>query len=256
MKNMVKVLFLLSAFIFSGCSFLAEEDEALVLSQENLLSNTPMNSNQLLLFDNSDSFDSNKWTKVTKGNGTSDASFSWQWHGGDHVYTNEGHLTLKITRSGNRIYCGRIDSKDQFGYGWYEARFKIPPSWKGVQGSFWTKNYGEGGGNNELDIVETYGYNSSYVATVHWGAANGEPGHISTNKKISTPLNEGSYKKWKLDWRSGHLKFYYEDNLQWTYIGAGLPPDAPMTAVLSTEAFKAIKGDVSTATYPMKCFVD
>ena len=87
------------------------------------------------------------------------------------------HLALKKEDANKKHYTGGgIISKNEFTYGYYECRFKIPPG-KGWHTSFWTmKHDGKGGtspkgADQEIDICEqdSVNHHKYSAGVIAWG---------------------------------------------------------------------------------------
>lgn len=105
----------------------------------------------------------------------------WSTQQPENVTVADGTLRLALKKEpvrGKAYTGGGIISKKRFQYGYYEARFRIPPG-KGWHTSFWTMNYDKQVGTTkppaaqeidicEQDSIEPTGYSAGVIA---WGNA-------------------------------------------------------------------------------------
>lgn len=161
-------------------------------------------------FDGS-ALDLNKWDYRTD-------SKLWSTQLPANVSVADGLLKLQLQKqaAGGKAYTGGgIISKDAFMYGYYEARFRVPPG-AGWHTSFWTmKSNGAGGtkpvGTQEIDIceqdsVKVTKYSAGVIA---WG--NNQKG--LGRKYVETPdLHEG-FHVWGCEFTPETVKFYFDGRL-------------------------------------------
>ena len=115
------------------------------------------------------SLDNTKWVIRTD-------SKHWSTQLPANVRLDKGRLFLDLKKesSGDKSYTGAgIISKDSFLFGYYEAKFKLPPG-SGWHMSFWLMKHDGSGGTNpstsclEIDIVENDSkHGNSYNTNTH-----------------------------------------------------------------------------------------
>ncbi len=120
--------------------------------------------------------------------------------GGGRVYSRDG------TRTG-----GCIKSRDVYGPGRFEARFKVAPM-EGVCTAFWTFNYGESGGTNynEMDFelptyVEGEDQDDLYFNQIICTTYKNEDTYKSQRVAAPVYLNDNKFHTYCLEW-------YYSNN--------------------------------------------
>jgi beta-glucanase (GH16 family) len=164
----------------------------------------------------SDEFDGNtldlsKWTYRTDSK-----MWSTQLPANDSV--SDGTLIIalkKETAAGKQYTGGGIISKKTFLYGYYEARFRVPPG-AGWHTSFWTMSTdGSGttkpGATQELDICEQNSVNlTDYSAGIFaWG----DHGKQFGRKYIHTPDLHAEFHVWGCEFTPETVKFYFDGRL-------------------------------------------
>ena len=126
------------------------------------------------------------------------------------------NLALKKESAGGKSYTGGgIISKQTFTYGYYEARFKVPPG-SGWHTSFWTmKSDGKGGtkpmGTQEIDIceqdsVKLTNYSAGVIA---WG----NKGRGIGRKYVKTPDLNADFHVWGCEYTPETVKFFFDGQL-------------------------------------------
>lgn len=82
----------------------------------------------------------------------------------------DGILSIIAKKIGETVYSIRMNTKESWKYGYFEARLKLPTG-KGTWPAFWMmpKNYTAWPDDGEIDIMEEVGYNANYVSSaIHW----------------------------------------------------------------------------------------
>ncbi|NLA62957.1 MAG: family 16 glycosylhydrolase, partial [Bacteroidales bacterium] len=85
------------------------------------------------------------------------------------AYISDGTLKIVAKKQGNDVISVRINTKESWTYGYFEARLKLP-SGKGTWPAFWMmpQNFVSWPRDGEIDIMEYVGYQPNVVhATVH-----------------------------------------------------------------------------------------
>ena len=78
----------------------------------------------------------------------------------------DGILSIIAKKIGETVYSIRMNTKESWKYGYFEARLKLPKG-KGTWPAFWMmpKNYTAWPDDGEIDIMEEVGYNANYVSS-------------------------------------------------------------------------------------------
>jgi beta-glucanase (GH16 family) len=145
----------------------------------------------------------------------------WSTQKPENVVLESGNLVLvlKKEKALDKEYSGAgVISKKAFGFGYYEARFKIAAG-KGWHSSFWMMRHdGQGGTGTEkaaleLDVIENDSVNlNSYGINTHkWNGQHVSYGH----KNVATPpLSE--YHTYGCEYTADQVKYYFDGALQQT----------------------------------------
>jgi beta-glucanase (GH16 family) len=123
-------------------------------------------------------------------------------------------LALKKEKAGDKDYTGAgVISKRLFKFGYYEARFKVPPT-KGWHTSFWMMKHDGAGGTNpqtsvqELDVCENDSINlKGYGVNTHrW-----LPTHLGVGAKhVTTPDLSADFHVWGCEFTSEKVVYYFD----------------------------------------------
>ena len=200
----------LVAIVCGGCAALKnDEDKPL------LVPNLPVEQAQKYRLNWHDEFD---------GRQLSDADWTyridskhWSTQLPENVSVSDGllHIALKHERAGGKQYSGGgVITKQEFRYGYYEARFKCPPG-KGWHTSFWMMRHDGTGDTSpeaamqELDVCET---NSSdlkrYEANLHrWPK---EVHKAFGPIPVNTPDLSADFHIWGCEFRPDRVTFYFD----------------------------------------------
>jgi len=157
--------------------------------------------------------DTNKWDFRTD-------SKHWSTQLPANVSVRDGKLILAVKKedAGDKHYTGAgVISKEPFKFGYYEARFKVPPG-AGWHTSFWMMKHDGNGGTapvasaQELDVCENDSVNlTHYAVNVHkW---NPQP-HTSTgHKTVKTSDLSADYHVFGCEFTPETVKYYFEGKL-------------------------------------------
>lgn len=174
---------------------------------------------------NSGKLDNARWNYRTD-------SKHWSTQVSNNVTLDNGTLRLNVRKesSEGKEYTGAgIISKKDFGFGYYEARFKIPKG-AGWHNSFWLMKHDGTGGTGpsattlELDICENDSrVAAGYNVNVHrW---QGE--HIQRGTKwIKTPKLSEEFHTWGCEYSAEDVKYYFDGHLVQTISIKDLPTGA------------------------------
>lgn len=133
-----------------------------------------------------------------------------------NVSVHDGYLwlALKKEKAADKDYTGAgVISKQLFKFGYYEARFKVPPT-KGWHTSFWMQKHDGSGGTNpqasvqELDVCENDSINlKGYGVNTHrW-----LPTHIGVGgKHVPTPDLSTDFHVWGCEFTPEKTVYYFD----------------------------------------------
>ena len=147
-----------------------------------------------------------------------------------NVAVRDGHLWLecKKEKSGSSDYtAGGVISRRVFRHGYYEARFKVPPT-KGWHTSFWLMHHANAdpaahiGSRQEIDICENDSVAlNRYGANLHvWQPAHKGHGH----RNVRTPDESADFHVWACEFTSEKIIYYFDGRIVNT-VDAKLVPD-------------------------------
>jgi beta-glucanase (GH16 family) len=129
------------------------------------------------------------------------------------------HLALRKEPANGKDYTsGGIISKDEFQYGYYEARFKCPPG-TGWHTSFWTMHYNGADtvpahGREEIDICEHNSGSKNYSCGLHsWGAAKDRQIKDPPGKGIPIADAGKDFHVWGMEFTPQTVNFYLDGQL-------------------------------------------
>ena len=132
--------------------------------------------------------------------------------------------TLKITaqKIGGKVQSVRMNTKESWTYGYFEARLKLPKG-KGTWPAFWMmpKNYHSWPADGEIDIMEEVGYNPEYVSSsIHCTAYN----HPKNTQKTHEFLLKGAqseFHTYALEWTAEKMDFIFDGEVHLTFKNDG-----------------------------------
>lgn len=163
-------------------------------------------------FDGS-ALDTNKWVYRTD-------SKHWSTQSPENVSVADGFLRLGVRKQslGGKEYAGSgVISREAFKYGYYEARFRVPPG-AGWHTSFWMQKHDGAGGTRpkaavqELDVCENDSVNlRRYGVNIHcW---NPEPHASFGGKSVATPDLAAEFHVFGCEFTPAKVKFYFDGEL-------------------------------------------
>ncbi len=242
--------------------------------------------------------DTNKWN-VAVGV-PRDPFFNGQkaWHTPNNISVNNGVLKICSKRdtfinkpvvtswdpytfyySDFEFSTGEIQTKQQFGYGKYEARIKIPKG-KGLWPAFWTFGNTDISPWHEIDVFEFYGETETEGSNVHHMAVHRNymgQGHkqcnydytgvdFSEDYHIYTVIYTKSYIKWYVDgelkqthYRYLDLAGYYQEcdlNAYQLYLQNTVFPTEAMNIILNVAIINGDNKPDMTTPFPTYMEVD
>lgn len=122
-----------------------------------------------------------------------------------------GVLNITARKSGSQIISARLNTKELWLYGYFEARLKLPKG-KGTWPAFWMMP--ADGGNwphcGEIDIMEEVGTNPNYTSSsIHCTAYNHTIGTQKTAERL-TPGAEDEFHTYALEWTPDFIRTYVD----------------------------------------------
>lgn len=165
---------------------------------------------------------SEKWKYETGGGGWGNSELQYYvagYSGKDTcAVVSEGTLKIIAKKSGGQVKSIRMNTIENWTYGYFEARMKLPIG-KGTWPAFWMlpKNFSSWPGDGEIDIMEHVGYRPNYVSsTIHCSAYNHTLGtQKGTEKYVSTSQSE--FHVYALEWTEDYIKGYVDGNNYFTF---------------------------------------
>jgi beta-glucanase (GH16 family) len=159
---------------------------------------------------NGTTLDTDKWMYRTDNKG-------WSTQQAANVSVANGNLEIAVKKekTAKQNYTGGgVISKQAFEYGYYEARFKVPPG-SGWHTSFWTMDYNDKDTaplrTQEIDICE-----QDSVKTTKFSAgviAWGNKGKGWGRKYVQTPDLAADFHVWGCEFTPTVVKFFFDGKL-------------------------------------------
>lgn len=124
---------------------------------------------------------------------------------------NGGVLQITARKSGSQVISARLNTKELWQYGYFEARLKLPNG-KGTWPAYWMMP--ANGGNwphcGEIDIMEEVGTNPNYTSSsIHCTAYNHTIGTQKTAERL-TPGAEDEFHVYALEWTPDFIRTYVD----------------------------------------------
>ncbi|MDE6575431.1 MAG: family 16 glycosylhydrolase [Muribaculaceae bacterium] len=122
-----------------------------------------------------------------------------------------GILSITAAKAGNEVLSARLNTKELFLYGYFEARLKLPKG-KGTWPAFWMMP--ADGGNwphcGEIDIMEEVGVNPNYTSSsIHCTAYNHVIGTQKTKERFTAGA-EDEFHVYALEWTPDFIRTYID----------------------------------------------
>ena len=122
-----------------------------------------------------------------------------------------GVLNITARKSGSQVISARMNTKELWLYGYFEARLKLPKG-KGTWPAFWMMP--ADGGNwphcGEIDIMEEVGTNPNYTSSsIHCTDYNHTIGTQKTAERL-TPGAEDEFHVYALEWTPDFIRTYVD----------------------------------------------
>jgi lysophospholipase L1-like esterase len=159
-----------------------------------------------------------------------------------NVAVRDGHLWLecKKEKAGKSDYtAGGVISKRVFRYGYYEARFKVPPT-SGWHTSFWMMHHKDAdpkahiGSRQEIDVCE-----NDSVTLGRYGANLHEwlPKHLGRgHRNIRTPDLAADFHIWGCEFTPEKITYYFDGRIVLVNDATTIPDHGDMSIWLTTIA--------------------
>ena len=123
----------------------------------------------------------------------------------------DGKLKIIAKKVGNQVLSIRMNTRQSWKYGYFEARLKLPKG-KGTWPAFWMlpKNFTAWPDDGEIDIMEEVGYNANYVSSsIHCKAYNHSIGTQKT-KEILLSTAQTEFHVYALEWTEDYIKTFVD----------------------------------------------
>ncbi len=125
-----------------------------------------------------------------------------------------GILNIIARKAGNEVISARINTRQLWTYGYFEARLKLPKG-KGTWPAFWMMP--SDGGNwphcGEIDIMEEVGVKPNYTSSsIHCTSYNHTTGTQKTAERL-TPGAEEEFHIYALEWTADYIRTYVDGKL-------------------------------------------
>jgi hypothetical protein len=132
---------------------------------------------------------------------------------GDEVTAevSSGILKIHARKAGDEVISARINTKESWTYGYFEARLKLPVG-KGTWPAFWMMPEQESQWPDcgEIDIMEEVGYHPNYVSSsIHSKAYNHTIDRQKT-KETYVPSAQTAFHVYALEWTEEYVRTYID----------------------------------------------
>ncbi|MGL4412196.1 MAG: family 16 glycosylhydrolase [Bacteroidales bacterium] len=132
---------------------------------------------------------------------------------------NDGIFKIVAKKIGSTVYSIRINSKESWTYGYFEAKLRLP-SGKGTWPAFWMmpKNFTSWPEDGEIDIMEEVGYRPNWVSSaIHCKSYHHS---INTEKTAERFLEtaQSEYHIYALEWTEDYIKTFVDGTLLFTFM--------------------------------------
>lgn len=124
---------------------------------------------------------------------------------------SNGILKIHARKAGNEVISARINTKESWKYGYFEASLKLPVG-RGTWPAFWMmpKQEGQWPDCGEIDIMEEVGYHPDYVSSsIHCKAYNHVAGTQKT-KETWVASAQTAFHVYALEWTEDFIRTYID----------------------------------------------
>ena len=122
-----------------------------------------------------------------------------------------GILTLTAQKIAGTVYSIRINTRESWKYGYFEARIRLPEG-KGTWPAFWMlpQEFTSWPDDGEIDIMEEVGYDPNViVSTIHCKAYNHSIGTQKTDNLL-VPTSQTEFHVYALEWTEDFIRTYVD----------------------------------------------
>ncbi len=132
---------------------------------------------------------------------------------GNHVTAEQagGLLRIHAIKVGNEVISARINTRESWQYGYFEARLRLPKG-KGTWPAFWMmpKQDSAWPACGEIDIMEEVGYNPNYTSSsIHCTAYNHTIGTQKTAERLTAGAQD-EFHVYALEWTPDYIRTYVD----------------------------------------------
>lgn len=130
----------------------------------------------------------------------------------------DGIMKIILRKVGDEVLSIRMNSKEEWKYGYFEARLKLPAG-KGTWPAFWMMpKDGRGWPHcGEIDIMEEVGYDPNViVSTIHCGAYNHTKGTQKSGNKL-IPTAQTEFHVYAVEWTEDFIKGFVDGECYFTF---------------------------------------
>ncbi|MFF6983800.1 family 16 glycosylhydrolase [Streptomyces sp. NPDC008343] len=164
----------------------------------------------------------------------------------DNVSVSDGNLRLDQTRvstaQDSSGYRGSgVATKTHYGYGYYEARVKLPPNGWGWHPAFWGQiwdgQYAKPDYNTsftELDFFEAFSPTTTNGGYLTWNSDEEDRQMYASSRVDLGAHSPSTYRTYGALYGKDSIQFYVDGVLKGTLTYPSTPPNSPMSIWLST----------------------
>lgn len=124
---------------------------------------------------------------------------------------SDGVLKIHAMKVGNEVISARVNTKESWTYGYFEAKLKLPKG-KGTWPAFWMmpKVDSTWPDCGEIDIMEEVGYHPNYVSSsIHCKSYNHIIGTQKTKEEYLSNAQE-EFHVYALEWTKDYIRTYID----------------------------------------------
>ena len=138
------------------------------------------------------------------------------------AFISEGTLKIVALKSGDEVLSVRMNSRESWTYGYFEARLRLP-SGKGTWPAFWMMPVGAANwpACGEIDIMEEVGFRPNWVSSaIHCSAYNHAAGTQKTAERFVEDADT-AFHVYGLEWTPDSIKTYIDGVCLFTFANDG-----------------------------------